>query len=94
MTLENEESGNGLNFVPQTYGMDVPSACTIVVIAGKNTFLTRTSLSLIKGKYLEKVDRVMTQVDRITEDIAHMPVAAFIFRDKESDEVHYSSNIR
>ena len=36
----------------------------------------------------------MTQVDRITEDIAHMPVAAFIFRDKESDEVHYSSDIR
>ena len=46
------------------------------------------------GKYLDKVDRVMTQVDRITEDIAHMPVAAFIFRDKESDEVHYSSDIR
>ena len=43
------------------------------------------------GKYLDKVDRVMTQVDRITEDIAHMPVAAFIFRDKESDEVHYST---
>ena len=36
----------------------------------------------------------MTQVDRITEDIAHMPVAAFIFRDKESDEVQYSSDIR
>ena len=35
MTLENEESGNGLNFIPQTYGMDVPSACTIVVIGGK-----------------------------------------------------------
>ena len=46
------------------------------------------------GKYLEKVDRVMTQVDRITEDIDHMPVAAFIFRDKESDEVHYSPDIR
>ena len=29
----------------------------------------------------------MTQVDRITEDIAHMPVAAFIFRDRESYEV-------
>ena len=43
---------------------------------------------------MDKVDRVMTQVDRITEDIAHMPVAAFILRDKESDEVHYSSNIR
>ena len=46
------------------------------------------------GKYIRQVDRVMTQVDRITEDIAHMPVAAFIFRDKESDEVHYSTDIR
>ena len=36
----------------------------------------------------------MTQVERITEDLAHMPVAAFIFRDKESDEVHYSTDIR
>ena len=48
----------------------------------------------ILGKYLDKVDRVMTQVDRITEDIAHMPVAAFIFRNRESDEVHFSSDIR
>ena len=46
------------------------------------------------GKYLDKVDRVMTEVDRITEDIAHMPVAAFIFRDKESDEASYSSSTR
>ena len=46
------------------------------------------------GNYISKVDRVMTQVDRITEDIAHMPVAAFIFRDKESDEAHYSADIR
>ena len=46
------------------------------------------------GKYISKVDRVMTQVDRITEDIDHMPVAAFIFRDKESDTVHYSSDKR
>ena len=46
------------------------------------------------GKYLDKVDRVMTQVDRITKDIYHMPVAAFIFRDKESDKVLYSFDIR
>ena len=98
MTLENEESGNGLNFVPQTYGMDVPSACTIVIIAGKKytfelNFLDEYICASL-GKYLDKVDRVMTQVDRITEDIAHMPVAAFIFREKESDEVHYSKDIR
>ncbi len=47
-----------------------------------------------KGKYLDKIDMVMTQVDRITEDIDHMPVAAFIFRDKESDKVYYSLDIR
>ena len=36
----------------------------------------------------------MAQVDRITEDIAHMPVAGFIFRDKESDKISYSINTR
>ena len=46
------------------------------------------------GKYLERVDRVMTQVDRITEDIDQMPAAAFIIKDQESDEVHYSLDIR
>ena len=51
-------------------------------------------VSLLLGKYLDKVDRVMTKVDRITEDIAHMPVAVFILREKESDEVHFSFNIR
>ena len=56
----------------------------------KNMFISHPST----GKYLDKVDRVMTRVDRITEDIAHMPVAAFIFRDKESDKVFYSTAIR
>ena len=57
-------------------------------------FKTTKTLFSSLGKYLDKVDRVMTQVDRITEDIAHMPVAAFIFRDKESDEVNFSTYIR
>ena len=35
MTLDDEDSGTGLNFVPESYGMDVPSACTIVIIAGE-----------------------------------------------------------
>ena len=98
MRLDNEDTGILFHIVPETYGMDVPSACTIVIIAGnitdalknyfKNTFIP------CWGKYLDKVDRVMAQVDRITEDIAHMPVAAFIFRDKESDGVRYSSDNR
>ena len=35
MTLNDEGTGNGLQIVPETYGMGVPSACTIVIIAGK-----------------------------------------------------------
>ena len=46
------------------------------------------------GQYVSKLDRVMARVRRITDDIGHMPVAAFIFRDKESDEVHYSPDLR
>ena len=98
MTLGDKDSGTGLDIVPESHGMDVPSACTIVIIAGKiwQLFQYGDALKyfLYLGKYLAKVDRVMTQVDRITEDIAHMPVAAFIFRDKKSDEVHYSTDIR
>ena len=99
MRLEDEDTGYNLQLVPGTYGMNVRSACTIVIIAGKNRqknlqiYQANISTSTSE-KYLGKVDRVMTQVDRITEDIAHMPLAAFIFRDRESDEVHYSPDIR
>ena len=78
--------------------MDIPNACTIVTIAGFRLIHTQTiNVKLTfstAGKYISKVDMVMTQVDRITEDIDHMPVAAFIFRDQESDEVQYSADIR
>ena len=35
MKLDDEDSGTGLDIVPESYGMDVPSACTIVIIAGE-----------------------------------------------------------
>ena len=35
MTLDDEVTGTGLNIVPESYGMDVPSSCTIVIIAGE-----------------------------------------------------------
>lgn len=48
MRLHNEETG--LKIVPQTFGMSVPSACTIVIIAGKYTRGSSNSLSQIKNK--------------------------------------------
>ena len=79
---------------PQTYGLDVPNACTIVIIAGKGNlpFLTNTFLTL--GKDLNQVDSVLAQVDRLTQHLFQLPVAVFIFRNKESDEVHYSEENR
>ena len=35
MRLDNGDTENALHIVPETYGMDVPSACTIVIIAGE-----------------------------------------------------------
>ena len=35
MQLDNEDIGNGLKLLPGSHGMNVPSTCTIVVIAGK-----------------------------------------------------------
>ena len=34
LRLDDADTGNGLQIDPKTYGMDVPSACTIVIIAG------------------------------------------------------------
>ena len=33
--LDNNDTEKSLQLVPETYGMDVPSACTIVMIAGQ-----------------------------------------------------------
>ena len=35
MRLDDENTGKGLQLVPETFGMNVPNACTIVIIAGK-----------------------------------------------------------
>ena len=35
MKLDDEDSGDGLKLVSGAHGMDVPSACTIVIIAGR-----------------------------------------------------------
>ena len=34
MRLDDEDTGKGLHLVTETYGMGVPSACTVVIIAG------------------------------------------------------------
>ena len=36
MKLDDGDSGTGLDIVPESYGMDVPSACTIVIITGED----------------------------------------------------------
>ena len=36
MSLDDEDSGDGLKLLSGTHGMEVPSACTIVIIAGNN----------------------------------------------------------
>ena len=41
-----------------------------------------TLLLTLSGKYLNKVEAVMARVDAITEDLDHMPLAAFIYRQK------------
>ena len=43
MRLELTESGNGKKIDPQTYGMAVPRACTIVIIAGKMIYRASSS---------------------------------------------------
>ena len=70
--------------------MNLLSPCSFL---SKKTKLLEI-LNSFSGKYRGRVDSVMRQVDRITEDIDHMPVAAFIFRDKDTDIVNFSNNTR
>ena len=36
MRLDNEDTWKDLQLVPESHDMDVPSACTIVIIAGNS----------------------------------------------------------
>ena len=36
----------------------------------------------------------MELVNNITEDIEHMPLAVFIFKDRDSDDVQFSNYLR
>ena len=97
MSLDDEDPGNGLDIVPGSHGISVPSTCTIVIVKGLNDTKRKehpTDVPYFLGKYLNRVDSVMTKVDKIAEDIEHIPVAAFIFRDSESVMVNYSSEKR
>ena len=44
MTLAEEDSKNDLKLNPGNYGMNVPSACTIVIIAGKWEMAAKSSV--------------------------------------------------
>ena len=77
MRLADEDSENGLQPVPGSHGMNVPTACTIVIIAGFRLIHIQTRIVKVltfstRGKYISKVDKVMTLVDRITEKIDHI----------------------
>ena len=54
MRLADEDTADDLQLVPGSQGMNVPSACTIVIIAG-HRLLTHTH-------------KTFQHVDRITED--------------------------
>ena len=53
-------------------GMEAPSGCNIVLIA---------------GKYVKQVDQVMKRVDDIAEQTHFVPLAAFIFDENAKMEV-------
>ena len=35
MRLDDEDTRYGVKLVPETFGMNIPNACTIIIIAGK-----------------------------------------------------------
>ena len=91
-SIDDKNPSNTLKLVPGTYGMNIPSSCSIVIIAGTKMLANTLSVPIASslGRYLSQVDKVMAQVDRITEDISYRPWTSFIF----GEEVHYSPTLR
>ena len=91
-SMNDKNPSNTLKLVPGTFGMNIPSSCSIVIIAGNKMLVNTLSVPKVssQGRYLSQVDKVMAQVDRITEDISYRPWTSFIF----GDEVHYSPTLR
>ena len=54
-------------------GMEAPSGCSIVLIA---------------GKYVKQVDDVMKRIDEIAEQTQFVPLAAFVFDEHAAIDVH------
>ena len=64
MKQDDEDTGIDINLVPGSYGMNVPSTCTIVIIAGIDIKQEKENIYLFptQGKYLNKVDSVIKDV--------------------------------
>ena len=60
-------------------GMEAPSGCSIVLIA---------------GKYVRQVDEVMKRVDDIAEQTNSVPLVAFIFENYYSQDIEIDSSLR
>ena len=60
MKLADEDSEKGLQLVPGSHGINVPSACTFVIIAGFRFIHTQTRNIKVTfstaGKYISKDD--------------------------------------
>ena len=68
MRLDKENTGDGLHLVPETSGIDVPSVCTIVIIAGTHQWVTVKEISLLRTTKLHwrKADAYLRQPYRET----------------------------
>ena len=61
-----------MNISIKTNGMESPSGCNVVLIA---------------GKYVQHVDQVMKRMDDIAEQTQFVPLAAFIFDENANIDV-------
>ena len=66
MKIDLSLDGNDIDISLKTNGMEAPSGCSIVLIA---------------GKYVQQVNEVMERMESIAEQTQFLPLAAFIFEE-------------
>ena len=63
----------------KTGGMEAPNLC---------------SFALVAGKYLDHLDEVLRKVDELAESTDNIPIAVYLFREYNNQELKINNSLR
>ena len=56
--------------------------------------LDKCSIALVAGRYLNHMDEVLKKIDEIAESTDGVPIAVFLFRNYQYQQIDINNNLR